>query len=42
MFAPESASAAQLRAFRAADRYSAAEVALLTDQGAFHRRRALY
>jgi fucokinase len=41
MFAPESASAAQLRAFRLADRYSAAEVALLTDQDAFHRRRAL-
>ena len=40
MYAPESASAAQLRAFHAADRYSAAEIALLTDQAAFHRRRA--
>jgi hypothetical protein len=40
LYAPESASAAELRAFRSADRYSAAEVALLTDQAAFHRRRA--
>ncbi|MGD0500926.1 MAG: L-fucokinase [Bryobacteraceae bacterium] len=40
MYAPESASAAELRAFRSADRYSAAEIALLTDQAAFHRRRA--
>ena len=40
MYAPESASAAELRAFRWADRYSAAEIALLTDQAAFHRRRA--
>jgi fucokinase len=39
-YAPESASAAELRAFHLADRYSAAEVALLTDQAAFHRRRA--
>ena len=36
----ESASAAELRAFRRADRYSAAEIALLTDQAAFHQRRA--
>ena len=40
LYAPESASAAELRAFRLADRYSAAEVALLTDQVAFHQRRA--
>jgi hypothetical protein len=39
LYAPESASAAELRAFRSADRYSAAEVALFTDQAAFHRRR---
>jgi hypothetical protein len=39
-YAPGSASDAELRAFRSADRYSAAEVALLTDQAAFHRRRA--
>jgi fucokinase len=40
LYTPESASAAELRAFRLADRYSAAEIALLTDQAAFHRRRA--
>ena len=40
MYQPESASAAELRAFRSAERYSAAEIALLTDQAAFHRRRA--
>jgi fucokinase len=40
MYAPKSASVAELRAFRSADRYSAAEIALLTDQAAFHRRRA--
>jgi fucokinase len=40
LYAPESASAEELCAFRLADRYSAAEVALLTDQAAFHRRRA--
>jgi fucokinase len=39
-YAPGSASAAELRAFHLADRYSAAEIALLTDQAAFHRRRA--
>ena len=38
-YKPESASAGELRAFRQADRYSAAEVALLTDQAAFHLRR---
>jgi fucokinase len=40
MYAPESASAAELRALCSADRYSAAEIALLTDQAAFHQRRA--
>jgi fucokinase len=40
MYQPESASAAELRAFRSAERYSAAEIALLTDQAAFHQRRA--
>jgi hypothetical protein len=40
MYAPESASAAELRAFRRAGRYSSAEIALLTDPAAFHRRRA--
>ena len=40
MYEPESASATELRAFRPAERYSAAEIALLTDQAAFHRRRA--
>jgi hypothetical protein len=40
MYQPESASAAELLAFRSADRYSAAEIALLTDQAAFHQRRA--
>jgi fucokinase len=39
MYAPEQASAAELGAFREVDRYSAAEMALLTDQAAFHRRR---
>jgi fucokinase len=39
MYAPESATEEQLRAFRAAGRYSAAEIALLTDQAAFHLRR---
>jgi fucokinase len=40
MYAPGSASAAELRAFRQAGRYSAAEIALLADRAAFHRRRA--
>ena len=40
MYAPESADAAQLRDFRSADRYSAAEIALLADHSAFHQRRA--
>jgi fucokinase len=39
MCAPESASAADMQAFRAADRYSAAEIALLANQAAFHSRR---
>lgn len=39
MHAPESASAPELRAFRAADRYSAAEIALLANQAAFHSHR---
>jgi fucokinase len=40
MYAPEGATATQLAAYRAAKRYSAAEIALLTDQDAFHARRA--
>ena len=39
MYAPESASQQELYAFRAADRYSAMEIALLTDLKAFHARR---
>jgi fucokinase len=39
MFAPEAASAQELLAFRTADRYSAAEIALLANQEAFHSRR---
>jgi len=39
MCTPESASASDLQAFRAADRYSAAEIALLANQAAFHSRR---
>ena len=39
MYSPESASAEELRAFQAADRYSAEEIAVLTDQAAFHERR---
>ena len=38
-FAPEPATAAQKQAFRAADRYSAAEIAVLADQDAFFARR---
>jgi galactokinase/mevalonate kinase-like predicted kinase len=42
MYKPESADAGQKQAFRAAERYSAAEIAVLADQDAFHlRRRAL-
>jgi hypothetical protein len=39
MYAPQTASAADKRAFLAADRYSAAEIALLADQAEFHLRR---
>ena len=39
MYAPESASERELQAFRTADRYSAAEIALLANQEAFHSRR---
>jgi fucokinase len=39
MYAPEAATAAELDAFRKASRYSAAEVAFLADQAAFHSRR---
>lgn len=39
MFDPASASEAERAAWRDADRYSAAEVAALADQEAFHRRR---
>jgi len=39
MYAPESASAQELQAFRAADRYSAADIARLANQEAFHSRR---
>jgi hypothetical protein len=39
MFMPEAANAQDLEAFRAADRYSAAEIAMLADQAAFHSRR---
>jgi fucokinase len=41
MFDVERATPAQKRAFATADRYSAAEVALLTDQAAFHARRQM-
>jgi hypothetical protein len=39
MYAPESATVEEVRAFRNADRYSAAEIALLANQAAFHSRR---
>jgi hypothetical protein len=39
MYDPETASATEKRAFISADRYSAAEIALLADQDAFHQRR---
>jgi fucokinase len=39
MYAPQNAGAAEKRAFSAADRYSAAEIAIVADQDAFHRRR---
>lgn len=37
---PSQATAEERRAWHAADRYSSAEIALLTDQQAFHQRRA--
>ena len=39
MYAPESASEEEKRAFISAERYSAAEMAILADQEAFHLRR---
>jgi hypothetical protein len=39
MYTPEAATARELQAFRGADRYSAAEIAFLADQGVFHSRR---
>jgi fucokinase len=39
MYAPESATDAERRAYREAPRYSSAEIALLADQEAFHTRR---
>jgi len=43
MYAPHTASPAERRAYLAADRYSAAEIAALADQAAFHsRRRAIW
>jgi len=39
MFDPSAAAAAQKEAFRRADRYSAAEIALLADMDAFYQRR---
>jgi fucokinase len=39
MYAPEAATAAQKQAYLAARRYSAAEIAWLADQSAFHERR---
>jgi hypothetical protein len=39
MYQPETASAAEKCAFLSAERYSAAEIAVLADQEAFHQRR---
>jgi hypothetical protein len=39
MYQPETASAAEKRAFISAERYSAAQIATLADQDAFHQRR---
>jgi fucokinase len=39
IFAPQTATAADKQAFLAADRYSAAEIALMADQAEFHLRR---
>lgn len=41
MFAPEQATAQEIEAWHQAERYSSADIALLTDQPAFHRRRTL-
>ena len=40
MYAPQTATPEELRAYGAIERYSAAEIALLADQAAFHQRRA--
>ena len=39
MYQPETASAAEKCAFLSAERYSAAEIAVLADQEVFHQRR---
>jgi hypothetical protein len=39
MYAPKTATTTQKQAYLAARRYSAAEIALLADQSAFHERR---
>jgi len=39
MYQPETAGAAEKRAFISAERYSAVEIAVLADQEAFHQRR---
>ncbi|HMD71442.1 MAG TPA: L-fucokinase, partial [Bryobacteraceae bacterium] len=39
MYDPETGSAEEKRAFLSAERYSAAEIAILADQAAFHSRR---
>ena len=39
MYRPETAGAAEKRAFLSAERYSAAEITVLADQDAFHQRR---
>ena len=41
MYDPETASEAEKRAFLSAERYSAAEMAVLADQEAFHSRRSV-
>ena len=39
MYTPEAATPQELQTFRGVDRYSAAEIAFLADQAAFHSRR---
>jgi hypothetical protein len=39
MYAPEAASKEEKRGYISAERYSAAEIAVLADQDAFHLRR---